>query len=60
MVGVFNKIGVSVSCVGNHELDYGTQRARELLQMTSPTVWLMANIDLPDKGMGLRRIPEVL
>ena len=34
MVGVFNRLNVKVSCLGNHDLDYGVARMKELVQMT--------------------------
>jgi 2',3'-cyclic-nucleotide 2'-phosphodiesterase (5'-nucleotidase family) len=44
MVGYFNKLGVAVSALGNHDLDFGVERMEELTKATSPCKWLMTNL----------------
>ena len=44
MVGLFNKLGIAVSALGNHDLDFGVQRCEELIKATAPTQWLMTNL----------------
>ena len=44
MVGVFNRLNIKVSCLGNHDLDYGVPRMKELIGMTKPCKWLISNL----------------
>ena len=46
MLGVFNSLGVHVSCLGNHDLDFGVIRMNELVTQTAPTSWLISNMSL--------------
>ena len=46
MVGVFNQLQIHVSCLGNHDLDFGVLRMNELVSQTAPTSWLMSNMSL--------------
>lgn len=46
MLGVFNSLGVQVSCLGNHDLDFGVIRMNELVTQTAPTAWLISNMSL--------------
>ena len=43
MVPVLRRLEVAVSCVGNHDLDYGEEQLRHLVSM-SGFPWLMANV----------------
>ena len=36
MVKVFNSLNVKVSCLGNHDTDFGLKRMKELIAKTSP------------------------
>lgn len=47
MVEVHKRLKVSVSCLGNHDTDFGLLRMSELIKMTG-TPWLMANLFLAD------------
>ncbi len=44
MVKVFNRLNVQVSCVGNHDLDFGIPRMQELTSRTAPCKWLQSNM----------------
>ena len=48
MVKVFNSLNVKVSCLGNHDLDFGVQRMTELVEMTKPCKWLISNLNLAE------------
>jgi len=48
MVEVYKRLKVAVSCLGNHETEYGIPRMTELIKMTK-TPWLMANL-LTEEG----------
>lgn len=50
MVKVFNSLNVKVSCLGNHDLDFGIQRMTELVGMTKPCKWLISNLNLEKTG----------
>ena len=50
MVDVFNSLNVKVSCLGNHDLDFGIERMKELVSMTSPCEWLMSNLTIKETG----------
>ncbi|PNH05871.1 5'-nucleotidase [Tetrabaena socialis] len=62
MVPILNEIGVNVSCIGNHEFDYGLDNLMKLnAQCNFP--WLMANVlergtDLPYAGAGTTWIED--
>ena len=52
MIDVFNRLKVDVSCLGNHETDFGLARMRELIQATN-SPWLMANcFEEPGRTIG--------
>ena len=46
MVEVFNQLNVKVSCLGNHDLDFGVERMIELTGKTKPCKWLISNLFL--------------
>ena len=50
MAGVFNSLNIKVSCLGNHDTDFGLQRSKELIEMTKPTKWLMSNLTIEETG----------
>ena len=50
MVKVFNSLNIKVSCLGNHDVDFGIPRAKELIEMTKPTKWLMSNLTIESTG----------
>ena len=50
MVNVFNSLNIKVSCLGNHELDFGLERCKELIGMTKPCKWLISNLTLEETG----------
>ena len=50
MVDVFNSLNVKVSCLGNHDLDFGIERMKELVSMTSPCEWLISNLTIKETG----------
>ncbi|KXZ56803.1 hypothetical protein GPECTOR_1g723 [Gonium pectorale] len=62
MVPILNEIGVNVSCIGNHEFDYGLDNLVKLnSQCKFP--WLMANVlergtDFPYAGAGTTWIQD--
>ena len=43
MIFPFDKLNVDVSCVGNHELDKGIDKASELIKKTK-SAWIMSNL----------------
>ena len=49
MVFPFEQLNVDVSCLGNHELDLGIDKAEELIKKTSCT-WILSNMIEIDKG----------
>ncbi|KIW71024.1 hypothetical protein, variant 3 [Phialophora macrospora] len=49
MVPVLNLIGTDVSCVGNHDLDFGVKQFRSLAQKCE-FPWLLANVLDPQHG----------
>lgn len=52
MVPILNEIGTSVSCLGNHDLDFGVDQLTYLAkQCTFP--WLCANVEDPALGAGV-------
>ena len=58
MVTTFNKLNVKVSCLGNHDLDFGVLRMSELTSSTKPTKWLISNLIEKETGLpvgGLER-----
>ena len=53
MVKVFNSLNIKVSCLGNHDTDFGLERAKELIEMTKPTQWLMSNLKIKSTGKSI-------
>ena len=45
----FERMNVDVSCLGNHELDAGMKKGRELIDQTK-CPWIMTNLEEIDKG----------
>ena len=43
MVAPFSVFNVDVSCLGNHELDHGMKKARELIDSTN-VPWIITNL----------------
>ena len=52
MVKVFNSLNIQVSCLGNHDLDFGIAKMKDLVAKTAPCTWLMSNINVEDKPIG--------
>ena len=50
MVKVFNSLNVAVSCLGNHDLDFGIERMKELTTKTGK--WLLSNLNVNGKPIG--------
>ena len=50
MVKVLNSLNVKVSCLGNHDLDFGIERMKELVAMTKPCKWLISNLTVESTG----------
>ena len=50
MVKVFNSLNCRVSCLGNHDLDFGIARMQELVGKTKPCKWLISNLTLEETG----------
>jgi len=50
MIKPFLGLNIDVSCLGNHEIDYGIKKAESLLKETK-SVWLMSNMFEIDKNM---------
>lgn len=51
MLEIFKRLNVAVSCLGNHDTDYGLAKMSELIEKTKG-VWLMANLYLDGKIIG--------
>ena len=47
IVDVFKRLNVDVTCLGNHDTDYGLKKMSELISATQG-VWLMANCYVED------------
>ena len=45
MIPIFNRLNVKVSCLGNHEFDFGLARLKELTDQTK-SPWLLSNLKL--------------
>lgn len=43
MIEAFKDLNVDVACLGNHELDFGLERAEKLIKATE-TPWLISNL----------------
>ena len=52
MVEVFNSLNVQVSCLGNHDLDFGIVKMQELTSKTAPCTWIMSNLCVEGKPIG--------
>jgi 2',3'-cyclic-nucleotide 2'-phosphodiesterase (5'-nucleotidase family) len=51
MIDVFKRLNVSVSCLGNHDTDFGLAKMSELIHKTG-SVWLMSNLYYNGKPIG--------
>ena len=51
MVGIFNRCNVKVSCLGNHDTDFGFTKMTELIGKTG-IPWLMSNLYHKGKIVG--------
>ena len=56
MVEVYKKLNVKVSCLGNHDTDYGLAKMSELIAKTK-TPWLMANLFYEDGRTRIGDLP---
>ena len=52
MLEVFNRLNVQVSCLGNHDLDFGVDKMRDLTGRTAPCKWLLSNLYVEGKPIG--------
>jgi len=52
MIKVFNALNVAVSCLGNHDLDFGVAKMVDLTTRTAPTQWLLGNLYHDGKPVG--------
>ena len=54
MVDVFNGLNIKVSCLGNHDMDFGLKKMIQLVGKTKPCKWLISNLTLEgeDKPFG--------
>jgi len=43
MVAPFNRLNVDICCLGNHEVDKGMKRAKELIDKTN-CPWIISNL----------------
>ena len=50
MMKPFLGLNIDVSCVGNHEIDYGIEKAEQLIEQTK-SVWLLSNLLEINKNM---------
>ena len=48
MVKPFNHMNVDVSCLGNHELDFGIEKCKELIEKTK-CPWIITNVQSKEK-----------
>lgn len=51
MVEVFKRLNVGVSCLGNHDTDYGLAKMSDLIKQTG-SPWLMSNLYHEGKIIG--------
>jgi len=49
IVGVFNELGVSAACIGNHDFDFGHERLASLSKACN-FPWMLANIVNEEEG----------
>ena len=56
MVGVLKRLRVDVNCLGNHDLDFGIDRFKQLCRATGQP-WLMANL-LGEDGKSVAGLPS--
>jgi 5'-nucleotidase len=59
MITPFNRLNVQVSCLGNHDLDYGIDKSEQLTAMTSPCQWIISNITLAETGRAPGNLPRI-
>jgi 5'-nucleotidase len=43
MIAVFNRLNIKVSCLGNHDTDFGLEKMSENIAKTN-SVWIMSNL----------------
>ena len=58
MPAVFNRLNVAVSCLGNHDLDFGIETMQSLVKKTAPTKWMITNLSVPKPGKELGSVSE--
>ena len=49
MIEPFNRLNANISCLGNHELDGGIDKAKELIDQTN-CPWVLSNLIEKNKG----------
>ena len=52
MLKVFNSLNVRVSCLGNHDLDFGVATMKSLIDRTAPCKWLLSNLYVEERPIG--------
>ena len=52
MVQVLKSLNVHVSCLGNHDLDFGLAKMQELVKKTAPCKWLLSNLYADGQPIG--------
>jgi 5'-nucleotidase len=57
MVQVFDRLNFDVSCLGNHDLEYGIPTFKKLIDKSPKTKWIMSNLGV--KPMGDPNIPDI-
>ena len=50
MIKVMNSLNVAVSCLGNHDLDFGIKIMKELTSQTGK--WILSNLYVDDRPIG--------
>lgn len=51
MLEIFNRLNVAVSCLGNHDTDFGIKKMNELISKTN-SPWLMSNLYYNNQTIG--------
>lgn len=56
MLAVYNRLDINVTCLGNHDTDFGLDRMTELIRQTN-SPWIMSNLFYKAGGVigGLER-----
>ena len=52
MVPILNRVGTSIACLGNHDLDFGVDQFKYLAKQCE-FPWLVANVEDPALGEGV-------